>query len=580
MFAPGGWIFGTESSIYWKDEALGYRLVQLDEPIPDLFEDLSCRVPMFAVTSRHVRSKKKTENNIQTQRNGVPKQSNAGGEEFLVTDTDSDSDSDSDAASTQQDAKSDPRPESPDSLFLGSEKVYSNEDDASDMEASAYLGSDYDSDLPASCINSARETCSETSTAPRQDEMVFMDEELQIFSEDPEAEKERPEWDIRDDFDSDDESYNSTPSGKIPNAGTWSPRIQAQEDQLASTRSLSGESESTNISCHGQAVLDQLVEPNYRPNPLGETSDIRVFRIHPETNKAVRIFRYSEPSLGKLLDSPPAFHPTQDALVWPVGGGQLIFANLAEKTYQMLRFSTEVPGSSIISMQTRFSACGEFLHLAGFYGATDVVEKTKWPLSLQVSTYRLSARKMTRCAPRLVNYTACELDSFRHEKPPMALRTLPFTVTWTDKHVFVTASRRELDVRRLSLFQNTETHGTKGSTHRAVFQNTQTIYLPASADMRKIYFYPRHETASQPRAGPSHRKETKEPIVATVVLSGADINLIPSSVEDKGEFIADRPPIALYLTESQLGMEPEERVKVGKPSKLQALGYNIDVRHR
>lgn len=113
---------------------------------------------MFAVDSRHFQSKKKTENGIHTQPCCVLRQSKADGEKFHVTDSDSDSDTESDATGTQEDAEENRRSESPDSLLLVSEEVYSNGGNGSDKEAFAYLGSEYKSGLPVICINSALET--------------------------------------------------------------------------------------------------------------------------------------------------------------------------------------------------------------------------------------------------------------------------------------------------------------------------------------------------------------------------------------------------------------------------------------
>ena len=45
------------------------------------------------------------------------------------------------------------------------------------------------------------------------------------------------------------------------------------------------------------------------------------------------LFRYRRPLPVVLKDSPPVFHPTKSLLVWPLFGGEILFADFQLKTF-------------------------------------------------------------------------------------------------------------------------------------------------------------------------------------------------------------------------------------------------------
>ena len=51
------------------------------------------------------------------------------------------------------------------------------------------------------------------------------------------------------------------------------------------------------------------------------------------SGKAVRLFHYEHDIPSMLYHSPPLLHPHKALLVWPLGGGEVLFADYVEKTY-------------------------------------------------------------------------------------------------------------------------------------------------------------------------------------------------------------------------------------------------------
>ncbi|KAF6817206.1 hypothetical protein CPLU01_13653 [Colletotrichum plurivorum] len=246
--------------------------------------------------------------------------------------------------------------------------------------------------------------------------------------------------------------------------------------------------------------------------------------------KPIRIFRFAYKSKNLLFASPPAVHPTKPLVVWPIAGGELVFAHFspAEKTFFTRNLGA---GDHVchLSIQVRFSPEGRHLHIACIDGIRfpvpgdnrKLVGDLIIGLLIRVSTYRLSRRKTARSPPRLIYQTSCPLQYLISTDPadggvpfrPIPVSPLPWTLTWdwsSDDwgHVYACQSNKILRVVRLPLFSKVETsdraslassgNGTPG-THssakttavsEAAFTNKGQVFLPRSADNRRIHFIP------------------------------------------------------------------------------------------
>jgi hypothetical protein len=54
---------------------------------------------------------------------------------------------------------------------------------------------------------------------------------------------------------------------------------------------------------------------------------------YDDNSTPTKLFEYSCPLRFMLYDSPPAVHPQESLVVWPLGGGNLLFSDIAAKTY-------------------------------------------------------------------------------------------------------------------------------------------------------------------------------------------------------------------------------------------------------
>lgn len=82
----------------------------------------------------------------------------------------------------------------------------------------------------------------------------------------------------------------------------------------------------------------------FHGRPLGQRYDMRSRNTREPTVlltalqydgnlTPTKLFEYSCPARSMLYDSPPAVHPQESLVVWPLGGGSLLFADVAAKTY-------------------------------------------------------------------------------------------------------------------------------------------------------------------------------------------------------------------------------------------------------
>lgn len=169
------------------------------------------------------------------------------------------------------------------------------------------------------------------------------------------------------------------------------------------------------------------------PEPL---ASITVFDTRSPVPKIV--FHFSQKLPCTLNDSPPVMHPSQSLVVWPLGGGNILFANFQGNTFFIRKLRASTLHTWQIFMKCHFSACGRFLHIATLEGVRKPVPKHRrnqdrvdhmMKLALLVSTHRLCNKQACRSPPSLVYHTRVKLEPVSFS--PMS--KLPFTLTWTPR---------------------------------------------------------------------------------------------------------------------------------------------------
>jgi hypothetical protein len=267
-----------------------------------------------------------------------------------------------------------------------------------------------------------------------------------------------------------------------------------------------------------------------------------------KSGESTPIFRYEQPCPNLLFDSPPIFHPIIPLLVWPLGKGEILFANFTENSYYTRTLRCSAPYSCHISIQGRFSPCGEYLHLGALEAREDAPPhlgpvKPYVHISFSLSTHRLSKRKTARSPPRLVFRTFVPLDSAKK----LSVSPLPYTLTWTTEHVYVSKSRTSLHVIRVPLLrpskEGTASKKTKDNVEVVVAESharADEIFLPNSSLDRKVHYFP-----------PSAVSKSKDKNLATVIIGSRWPSSLGEGVRLKYE---TAHPIGLYVDEEkQLG---------------------------
>lgn len=258
------------------------------------------------------------------------------------------------------------------------------------------------------------------------------------------------------------------------------------------------------------------------------------------------IFRYETGCPRPLFNSPPAFHPTAPLVVWPLGGEDILFANYKDKTYYTRTLRCSASRSSHVSIQAKFSSCGEYLHI----GALEVREdappyvgpvKPYIHLSFQLSTHRLSKRKTARSPPRLVFRTGVPLISAE----ALSVSPLPYTLSWAADHVYVSRNQEILEVIRVPLFRNSKCASSSndnsdgaGLLKAECHVKRNEIFLPSSATSREVHYF-----------APKPKSKVKS--LATVILGSRSPSLMGGTLKSRYETLH---PLGVYVDEeAQLG---------------------------
>ncbi|KAL9577947.1 MAG: hypothetical protein Q9212_006039, partial [Teloschistes hypoglaucus] len=388
--------------------------------------------------------------------------------------------------------------------------------------------------------NSAYESWSEALTDPASDEIqdddvlnesnseLGFDEDLEsekdsddgsIEVDDPEKEAESKSEvsEVQDGQEEREEDYlkrlvegsdkGSTSDSDSDNSGYSRDRESSSEED-GSYADTDSDSESIDSDA-AQERLELLVLGTQRLSKSAsrlQRASINIYQLD-KRNQATRIFRFSIDLSHILFESRPVFHPSASLVVWPLHRGEILFADFSRKTYFTRTLRPSKPNSCHIFVKCHFSPDAKYLHIAALearpLGKDKKPSKTdddddkddgdaRLQLTLQISTHRLSSRKTARAPPRLVYRTHIPLAPV--ESIPAS--RIPYTVTWTQEHVYFTTSDCKLNVIRIPLFTHhhrsheisDEHRATEGPSNPRVPVNT--INLPDSARRRQVFYFP------------------------------------------------------------------------------------------
>lgn len=423
---------------------------------------------------------------------------------------------------------------------------------------------------------SARESWSEASSQPRSDEEVDLDQWNDWASDDSIEYKSVASDDLgaeADNFDDGKQNYDLQED-----------KFDSDGYAIASDNEGPGENieEDYNDSSDddGGAELEAIIRGSRQPS-RGTSAHQRGKLLIYDTDSrgSTPIFRYQQLCPKLLLQGPPIFHPVAPLVIWPLGGGEILFANFKQNTYYTRTLRCSSPRSCHVSIQGRISPCGEYLHL----GALEATNSTTrcLQLSFQVSTHRFSQTKTARSPPRLVFRTWVKLGSTEH----LATSPLPYTLTWSDHHVYISKSQHALEVIRVPLFHSKTTSPSSGDgdadiegTAAECHAHSNEIFLPNSAICRKVHYFP-----------PTSHNGAKN--LATVIVGS---RFTPLSAESQrhvetGIIRVKRPIEALgsrYETSHPLGVFVDEEAQLGgwkvlegweskKPEKSDGVGGRL-----
>ncbi|KAK7609704.1 hypothetical protein JOL62DRAFT_169428 [Phyllosticta paracitricarpa] len=250
-------------------------------------------------------------------------------------------------------------------------------------------------------------------------------------------------------------------------------------------------------------------------------ASIQVFRM--SASGLEHLFRLKQPLHLPLFDSPPAIHPNESLVVWPLGPSTIIFMDFERKTYFIRKLRPSKSFTRQVSIKCHFSHNGQYLHIATVEGHRKPKQRKKSKgkaqsesdirsdfllVSMFVATYRLDHKRPTRSAPMQIHRQKFFLGLV-HRFP---VRRLPLTLTWTPEHLYVTRSAKAVYVQRVSLFPegfgrgkmpqlqsvSSSTAVQKDAPQKslAVAEPRDIVFLPSTSTVRSVRFFP--ETRAMP----------------------------------------------------------------------------------
>ena len=261
--------------------------------------------------------------------------------------------------------------------------------------------------------------------------------------------------------------------------------------------STSGDESHSDNEHAGEVLNDLLFGRRDTDKSKGTRISIRIFNNMNKHKKP--IFHFSQWTIGQLYSSPPTFHPSRPLLVWPLGAGEILFANYQNNTYFTRVLCSSGFGSCQVFVKSHFSSNGEYLHFAALEvqpAESSQESDSKKPgqllLTLQVSTHRLSTHKTEWSPPNLVARSSVSLNKTHS----IEVSTIPYTLTWTDQYLYFVERDTKLNLVRVPLFRS----GTAGDK-TIVCRPRNDIHLPRTAASRDVHYFPPQEHAKKGKEG-------------------------------------------------------------------------------
>ncbi|KAK0504200.1 hypothetical protein EDD18DRAFT_1132392 [Armillaria luteobubalina] len=273
-----------------------------------------------------------------------------------------------------------------------------------------------------------------------------------------------------------------------------------------------------------------------------------------------KVFHFSQRVRHVLYDSPPVIHPTSSLLVWPLGCGDVLFADFLNNTYFSRRLRPSTAHTGQIFMKCHFSLCGQYLYVACLEGQSKHRRRKDSNfvrLALMVFTYRLCGKKTSRSPPTLIHRARIFLGT----ESCISVSNLPYTLTWTPKDLYFTCSKTELKVYRVYLFNPNK--GNPDGSVPSVVVPKEVLVLPDTTQRRKVYFFP-----------PDDDRHPSRVIVGSEIMpkgeqdedeeSGSTAHYGRDCFGLNGSVLS--PPIGCYLHKTDLGdwVESQNRSKIPK----------------
>lgn len=587
-----------------RAEAPLYEPLQLPDCAPSYVQAVSCNTRYFAVAWRD----QILEEDVKLQVDSAPATGgnrNDSSDTLLNCSSSSDSsrsstgsssyDESTDSDSNSEDARSTTETSENQPAASGSrERNATPSSNADSLEVRSEVSDrhGYDaldwSDESSLASNSARESWSEGSTSAKSDEIgedrmleIFDDDSSLSFKEDGFSESGLVESNSGD-HDIQLENMSSQHSS-LSSAKSLDTFVDRSSDDHSSSGSEQQAPSSMDDSAYDYSSSDQsdddgeetqaaiarlenLLETRQKKQD-GASCEVQIYRLTKENNlPQMKIFSFRQRSQTRLYASPPAFHPTSDLLVWPLGDNEILFANFTENAYFIRTGTKSQPQSCQVSVQCHFSDCGMYLHMASFEGIkmryTD--GEVRLGFKLLVTTHRLSLRKTARSPPHLIYRTSVNLLGDLAEGEQLDVMNLPFSLSWGKYHLFVTEKCLRLLVHRLPLFRDVEKKDITPFAPRGVVHNLGDVFLPKSSLAREIHFFaseewPKSADSTQSKTKSSRKgksaEKSKHKYVAHVVLGSqneaAELHALEGAPNES--LYARTAPQGFHLTQEQLG---------------------------
>ncbi|KAI3326935.1 hypothetical protein HD806DRAFT_378066 [Xylariaceae sp. AK1471] len=542
-----GQIFRIGHGLFIRTKDTGYRPLNISLIGYAYMEEISCNADFIAVASRRRITEKNLDNPViggwQTALRrpyDVSKTSHRQNESTTTTtECENDGDSMNSGDTSSEDTESlneEPSAAQDAEDSDGIESQFEEDEDFDQLPDDSDDFDDTDNSLESlSADESASDGSRSTPSDEVEDDGLWNDFVSDVSDANIEDEEPDTDADIADlvssskhgelDYNTSDDSTSEASSldsedlsDKISEGDMEQPRYVGVYESSSSDESTGSEEDELAAN-----IFERLIQTERKVDPNGRVSEMSIFKIDPSTQEPKRTFHYSRSATSPIFSSPPVFHPTLDLVVWPLGGESLLFANFTENKYFTVLLGVSPHATFHISIQCYFSPCGKYLHIVSLDGHIEKggVDEArlapKLTMKLHISTHELSKSKPERSPPRLIYRTSVALDREIRKDQKITVPNLPYNFTWTPNYVYVTESSRLLKVIRISLFKEPDRQDTDSSGTKSVCKIAEDIYLPASADMRKVHFIPNDMTQNN-----SSERDVKGEVVATVILSSCN----------------------------------------------------------